>query len=62
MVHLNIAGSNFNLAVHLFLEKKTKIDVRGVLREVEFRLGELPNDMKMLHYLAGKLTAYVLYH
>ena len=40
-----------------FLESQVfNLDVFGVNRKVEFRLGELPNDMKYLHFLAGELT------
>ena len=39
------------------LESETfHISVDNQIHKVEFKLGELPNDMKMLAFLAGELT------
>ena len=35
--------------------------VRGVCKKVEFKLGELPNDMKFLGFLAGEITNSAYY-
>ena len=33
-----------------------QVKVDGVMRKVEFRVGELPNDMKFLYFLAGEIS------
>ena len=42
------------LEIDLQILEKTVFDVKG--RKVEFKVGELPNDMKMLAFLSGELT------
>ena len=37
------------------------IEVHGSSRKVEFRVGEIPNDMKHLHFLAGELNNNATY-
>jgi hypothetical protein len=45
-----------------YLESKIfKVDVDGNDHKVEFKLTELPNDMKMLAYLAGETTNSSMY-
>ena len=40
----------------IYLEENVfPIEINGVIRNVEFRLAELPNDMKFLCFLAGEL-------
>ena len=45
-----------------FLESKTfQVDAVGETFKVEFKLAELPNDMKMLYFLAGELSNSAYY-
>ena len=45
-----------------FLESKVfNIDLGGQSYKVEFKLGEMPNDMKMLAFLAGELSNAAYY-
>ena len=37
------------------------VTVNGVAKKVEFRVGELPNDMKFLYFLAGELSNNAAY-
>ena len=37
------------------------IEVHGSSRKVEFRVGEIPTDMKHLHFLAGELKNNATY-
>ena len=44
------------------IESKTfSVSVNGKVKLVEFRIAELPNDMKMLAFLAGELSNAATY-
>lgn len=42
--------------IEYLLRTVIKVEVDGKVRKVEFQMGELPNDMKMLCFLGGELS------
>ena len=55
---------NLGISQHIFVlncPQTHLVEVAGTPRKVEFNIGEFPNDMKMLAFLAGKLNNAALY-